>query len=147
MRWRASRPQLKRDPLDSANYSMPGIRIRDLDGTSLAFDLRELLHVLGPEALSSSWKCVVEQYVPADSARPNLADEYENSSGVDGAALVALAAETRQVIDGRFEAFRRSEIEPWLRLEAIDSTYWEIFATNADDLTRFRRKFRNIEDL
>jgi len=126
---------------------MPGIRIRDLDGSALAFDLRELLQVLGPEALSSRWKCLVEQYVPADGARPNLADEYENSSGVDGATLVDLAAETRQVIDGRFEAFRRGDIEPWLRLEAIDSTYWEIFAPNADDLTRFRCTFRNIEDL
>ena len=126
---------------------MPGIRIRDLDGGTLAFDLSDLLHILGPPAISSRWKCVVEQYVPADAARPNLAAEYENSAGVDGAALVALAAETRQVIDGRFEAFRRGESKPWLRLDAVDSAYWEVFAPNAADLSTFRHRFRHIEDL
>src|SRR2546422_1533017 len=85
---------------------MPAIRIRDLDGSGLAFDLTELLQVLGSDVLSSHWHCVVEQFVPTDGARPSLGDEYESPSGVVGSALVGLAAETRQIIDGRFDAFR-----------------------------------------
>jgi len=126
---------------------MPAIRIRDLDGSGLAFDLTELLQVLGSEVLSSRWHCVVEQYVPTDGARASLADEYESPSGVVGSALVGLAAETRQIIDGRFETFRPGEKEPWLRLKAIDSTFWEVSAPNASDLTKFRHRFRDVEDL
>jgi len=127
---------------------MPGLRIRDLEGRVLAFDLRELLDLLGRDAVVSHWKCVVEDYVPTEHARPNLWEASSPSGTVlDGTDLVALAAETLQVIDGRFEAFRRGEDEPWLSLEAIDSSYWEVFASDAGHLVRFRRKFQQVEDL
>ncbi len=103
--------------------------------------------MLGPEAVESRWKCSVDEYLPTENARRNLVDEYERPSGVEGGALVALAAETLQVIDGRFEAFRRGETEPWLRLDAIDSSYWEVFAPNGDDLVQFRLTFHDVEDL
>jgi hypothetical protein len=127
---------------------MMGLRIRDLEERVLAFDLRELVELLGAEAVTSRWKCVVEDYVPAEHARPNLWDaSFASGSVVDGADLVDRAAETLQVIDGRFEAFRRGDDEPWLRLEAIDSSYWEVFASDPALLVRFRHKFQQVGDL
>ena len=106
---------------------MPGIRIRGLtDRRFLAFDLIDLLTVLGESVGASTWKCYVEDFVSADDARPNLGAAYNTSKRLSGTELLALAAETRQVIDGKFEGFRSSDETPWITLEAIDSSFWEI---------------------
>ncbi len=49
------------------------------------------------------------------------------------------------MIDGAFEAFHGGEDTPWLKLEAIDSTYWEVFARDSLDLSRFESHFRKVE--
>jgi hypothetical protein len=64
-----------------------------------------------------------------------------------GSELLALASETRQVIDGEFEGFRRRESQPWVTLKAIDSTYWEVFARDAEDLAPFESRFQKVEHI
>lgn len=127
---------------------MPGIRIRDLTERGfLAFDLADLLGVLGQQARESSWRCSVEDCISTEGAHPNLADAYNSPSGLTGPQLLALASETRQVIDGVFEAFRHGERSPWLKLEAIDSTYWEVSAENPARLSVFQSRFADVENI
>ena len=57
------------------------------------------------------------------SSSANLKDTHNSLSGHTRPQLLALASETLQVIDGVFEAFRHGERSPWIKLEAIDSTY------------------------
>jgi hypothetical protein len=61
--------------------------------------------------------------------------------------LFALARETRQVIDGTFEAFRPGEDTAWITLSAIDSSYWEVFTADLFQLSRFESHFRDLEPL
>jgi hypothetical protein len=125
---------------------MPGIRIRDLTERGfLAFDLADLLDLLGDPARTSIWRCSVEECISSENARPYLEDAYNTPQTLTGAELAALARETRQVIDGRFEAFRRGANTPWIRLEAIDSTCWEVFAPDSTDLSRLELHFREVE--
>jgi hypothetical protein len=127
---------------------MAGIRIHDrAEENVLAFDLEDLLAALGEDAERSVWTCSVGECIPKDGARPGLEAAYGSGSRLPGAQLVALASETLQVVDGVFEAFRHGERKPWLKLEAIDSTYWEAFAAEAADLAGLRRRFSEVEDI
>ena len=113
----------------------------------LEFDLVELLAVLGESARSSTWRCSVKECISVEKARPNLEDAYNTADGLSGTELLALAAETRQVIDGVFQAFRAGEDSQWIKLEAIDSTYWEVFASDALQLSPFKSRFREVEHI
>jgi hypothetical protein len=127
---------------------MAGIRIHDrTDDDVLAFDLSDLLEALGKEAELSAWKCSVGECIPKDGGRPDLEDAYNAATRLSGAEILALAGETLQIVDGAFEAYRRGERQPWIVLEAIDSTYWEVFAATADDLSPLRRRFSEVEDI
>lgn len=127
---------------------MAGIRIHDrTDDDQLAFDLAELLACLGAKAELSRWSCSVDECIAEDGARPDLEDAYNAPTGVSGSELARLAAETLQVIDGVFEAFRPGERQPWLRLEAIDATYWEALTAKADDLAELRDRFSEVETI
>ena len=127
---------------------MAAIRIHDLtDEHVLAFDLADLLAALGKDAELSAWKCSVGECIAQDGARPDLEDAYSSPVRLSGPELLALASETLQVIDGVFEAFRPGERQPWIRLEAIDSSYWEVFASSAADLVPLRDRFREVEGI
>lgn len=127
---------------------MAGIRIHDLtDEHALAFDLADLLEALGKQAEISAWKCSVGECIAQDGARIDLEEAYGLPAGISGSEIFALAAETLQVVDGVFEGFRPGERQPWIRLEAIDSTYWEIFAASAADLAALRVRFTDVESI
>ena len=127
---------------------MPSIRIRDLDQRGiLTFDLADLLNVLGQSALTSTWMCSVEECISTEDARSDLEQAFSLESRIPGTELTRLAAETRQVIDGVFEAYRHGQPTPWLTLAAIDSTYWEVTASSPDDLMPFRSRFGSVEDI
>jgi hypothetical protein len=125
---------------------MPGIRIRDLTEQGfLAFDLADLLQVLGDSARTSAWRCSVEECIALENARPHLQEAYNTREALTGTELFTLARETLQVIDGAFEAFHDGEKNPWIKLEAIDSSYWEVFARDSLELSRFESHFRAVE--
>jgi hypothetical protein len=127
---------------------MAAIRIHDLtDDHVLAFDLAELLDALGKPAELSAWKCNVGECIAQDDAPADLEDAFNAPAGLSGAELVALAAETLQIVDGVFEAFRPSERQAWIKLEAIDSTFWEVFAASEDDLAPLRLRFAEVETI
>ena len=125
---------------------MKTLRISDVEeGRYLAFDLRDLLQVLGERAAAARWVCSVEECIGVeDNASYRLEEQYNNPAGVSGTRLCELAEGTRQVIDGIFEAFEDVESSPWIKLEAVDSTYWEVTAADAV-LDQFRFRFRRTE--
>jgi hypothetical protein len=123
---------------------MKTLRISDLaERGYLAFDLNDLLEVLGERSGAARWVCCVEWCIPLeDNSAIQLEEQYNNPEGMSGALLLTLAKQTRQVIDGVFEAFEEASL--WVKLVAVDSTYWEITADD-DLLDRFRLRFRKTE--
>ena len=127
---------------------MAGIRIHDrTEEQELAFDLADLLEGLGKQAELSAWRCSVGECIARDGARPDLEVAYNAPVRLSGSELLALAAQTLQVVDGVFEAFRPGERHAWIKLEAIDSTYWEVFAAAEEDLACLRRRFAEVESI
>lgn len=125
---------------------MPTLRIRDLfEDRYLAFDLRDLLRVLGPAAIDANWKCKVDECISIEGVDTlELEAEFNKPTVINGRDLIELAASTRQVIDGIFEGFEPESNVPWVKLEAIDSSFWEVTADNSV-LDRFRDHFRDLE--
>jgi hypothetical protein len=122
---------------------MKTLRISDLEAGYLAFDLRELLEVLGERSVAARWVCRVEETVSFDGySSIQLEEQYNNPGGMSGARLYRLAKGTRQVIDGVFEAFEGASL--WVKLVAVDSSYWEVTADD-DALDQFRLRFRQTE--
>jgi hypothetical protein len=105
---------------------MRTLRISDETDGYLAFDLRELLELLGERVVASRWVCAVEE-CRAEEPLTMIA-KYNVPEGIDGKQIIRLAAVTRQVVDGVFAGFDDAEPEPWVRLAAIDSSYWEVTA-------------------
>ena len=127
---------------------MPRIRIRDLhEGGHLAFDLSDLLAIAGARAIESSWRCNVEECISIDEPTLDLDLDaaYNCDEPVSGKRLLQLADQTRQVIDGTFEAVDSGAGTPWLKLEAIDSTYWEVTSADLETLEVFRGCFTQVE--
>jgi hypothetical protein len=127
---------------------MRGIRIRDMSPKGfLAFDLRDLLRVAGARAVTSQWICSGVWATPKECAAGNPLERFaEARQPVSGRELAAAADQTQQVIDGLFTAVEHGS-EPWLRIEAIDSSCWEVFTSDEELLGRMRATFSATEDL
>jgi hypothetical protein len=127
---------------------VPALRIRDrTEPGRLAFDLADLLAILGEPARESIWRCHVGECVLAEGARPHLYDAFNVPERVSGRSLLVLAAETAQVIDGVFEAFRSGEKRAWIKLAAVDGTYWDVSASDPDALRPLAARFRQVEPI
>ena len=145
-----TRTERRLTPTTSAHSTetMPRIRIRDLTERGfLAFDLLDLLELLGESARASRWKCSVDECIATDDEGMNLEEAYNQPQWLAGSELFLLAGRTRQVIDGKFEAFHPGEERPWITLEAIDSSYWEVSAADVRQLSRFETRFREVDDI
>ncbi len=121
---------------------MNGIRIKDMHPKGfLLFDLKDILSVVKTEVADSKWSC---RDVEATTLRSPHVEEYCKNSDLISCKLLMEAAEnTRQVVDGIFSAsFNDSE---WLRIEAIDSTYWEVFSKSSEVLSKLKEQFNDVE--
>jgi hypothetical protein len=124
---------------------MPTIRISDIgDDGCLAFDLAELLALIGDQAAKSSWVCSVESVVPKTGAK-YLDRALVGTHTFPGAVLVQLASNTLQILEGTFRAFRLGEHSPWVTLEAFDTTWWEVSSHDTVLLESISSHFKNVE--
>ncbi len=117
----------------------------------LGFDLREVMAAVGPQdALRwfmshAQFNCNVGSVWPEG----NLATEAKSREGLglplDWTTMSALAEACRQIIDARFVGYD-DQSEPHLMLEAVDSSYWVVWATNTAVIDSVRRVFTAVED-
>jgi diaminopimelate decarboxylase len=120
------------------------VTIYDIRDGVLAFDLIDILRIVGPDAKSSSWRC---RNVDCSG---DLAEELHRvsdaESAVSGAEMLRLASGVLQIIDGDFEAYRADEKRPWLVVRAIDSTLYAVITQDGGLLARVRERFRDVRD-
>ena len=121
---------------------MGSVQIRDTvpGGGYLAVDLRHVLDALGQRALDSSWRIGGLWSLPESEANPleKLANQQQP---VPGRALKGAADAVDQVIDGEFRAFEPGESEPWVIVEAVNSSYYTVRSTDATVLASIRDRF------
>lgn len=124
---------------------MPGITIHDKgpDGTSLTFDVRDLLSVIDDCLGDSSWKITgLECFGDSANALHEIAD---GGRRVDGIKLRSLADGLTQTIDGDFYGnLNRSGARIMIR--AVDSSCFDVETKDEELLARFRLRFSSIEE-
>ncbi len=126
---------------------MQAVKIRDMEpgGRFLAVDLRHVIDALGERALESSWQIDGLWTTPETEANPleMLANQQES---VPGRALKEAANNVGQVFDGEFVAFEPGHDEPWVIVEAVDSTYYTVRSKEPAVLWSIRERFRDVSD-
>ena len=130
---------------------MFGIKIKDTKtsgagGSSLSFDLRDILTAVGEPVLSSSWRCRDLCYT---AVRDGKFDEFrEARRRLTGEEMIQFADGIHQTIDGRFEAHSEGVAKrPWLVILAVDSSWFEVWSSKHEILKRVRARFEQVSDL
>ena len=72
---------------------------------------------------------------------------FNKSSRISGSQFATLAKRTRQIIDGVFEANDPDESQFWVRLEAIDSSFWEVYSPDPKVLATISASFTTVEQI
>jgi hypothetical protein len=126
---------------------MQAVAIRDLvaGGGYLAVDLRHVLDALGERALNSSWR-IEDVWATDDSERKLLQTLADKGHPVSGRDLKEAAEAVEQVIDGEFSAFEPGHVEPWVIIEAVDSTYYTVRSQEPNVLQSIRHSFREVSE-
>lgn len=126
---------------------MQAVMIRDMvaGGGYLAVDLRHVLDALGGRALDSLWR-IDGLWATDDTEAKELERLSELQQPIPGRALKTAADRVVQVIDGEFAAFEPGRDEPWVTVEAVDSTYYTVRANDPAILKAIRDCFRDVSD-
>ena len=128
---------------------MQGLKIKDFRQTELGsflnFDLKEIFSAIGDPVTVSTWKCHNVECTGENAER--LYELSEEGYSVSGKELVAIVAGIFQTIDGEFEAYRDGKEDPWLVVNAVDSSWFEVFSVDSAVLESIRSRFQDVSEL
>ena len=135
---------------------MPLLLIKDkieaVEGRSLAFDLRDVLRSLGPEALDWAWTVAPveangEALEAVGEGWMDLQALERSSERVAGSQLARIAERIEQIVWGEFRAYRRGQTsaEPFVRIIAFDSSFFEVWCDDETVVGRVRAAFKDTE--
>ena len=125
---------------------MYGIEIADRrDGSFLAVDLVDILKILGSLAEESEWE--ISEVECLGAVADKLHQLADAKVRVSGQILLQLAANLTQVIEGVFAGYRNGESEPWIVIEAVDSSAYDVESSEISVLELFRGKFKQVAEL
>jgi hypothetical protein len=110
----------------------------------LAFDLIDIVSLLGDRALKSHWTAR-DVWTVQEGDDGQFEDMCERGVQIPGNQFSNALKKVMQVIDGRFEAFDADSKEPWVIVEAIDSSYF-VLRAESDILSQARARFRTVSD-
>lgn len=123
------------------------VRIGEQDGSEwLGFDLREVLDAVGPHE-ELAWVLYDAQFNgDVRTVWPEGWESVQRRSDMPGGVpltwqeMQTLGATCQQIIDGRFTGYDEAG-HPLLQVQAVDSSYWIIWAQDAAILERVRGRF------
>jgi hypothetical protein len=110
----------------------------------LAFDLIDFVSLLGVRALRSEW-IGRSVWTVQEGDGGHFEDLCDSGRRIPGDQFADALKKVIQVIDGRFEAFEGASAEPWVIIEAIDSSYFVLHAED-DVLASARARFSSVSD-
>ena len=125
---------------------MQGLAITDTtEENFLSFDLFDILTQIGDSIEDSEW--VISEVECFGEAADEIDRLAENQSKVPGIQLLDLASNVTQIIDGVFTGYRLGEDTPWMIIQAIDSSEYEVFSTDRKLLDRIHDRFRCVTQI
>jgi hypothetical protein len=110
----------------------------------LAVDLRQILAAPGDRAAHSEWRLRDVWATGEDSAA--TLESLDSDTAVSGQRLRELSEDVTQIIDGVFSAFDSGSAEPWVAVEAVDSSYYLVRSGDPSVLDIIRNTFHHVSD-
>ncbi|MBK6688344.1 MAG: hypothetical protein IPG45_27970 [Deltaproteobacteria bacterium] len=105
------------------------------------------MHILllsGPAGAASWWRCTgVEAFGPLADELNCLADR---GSWIEGERLYRLAEGILQVVDGDFVGAAEPGAEPWIRIKAVDSSFFFVTTKDGDLIARIKATYSDVRD-
>jgi hypothetical protein len=125
-----------------------GVTIRDLkpDRSGLAFDLIDILVLLGADAQRSNWTVPYVECVGGEAAAA-LDAASEAQEQLTGMRLIELARGLVQTIDGEFIGSLPGEAARWIVIRAVDSSAFDVETDREDVLRLLRARFLCVEEI
>jgi hypothetical protein len=128
---------------------MKGLKITDSRQTELGgflkFDLKEVFSAIGDPVSVSTWRCHNVECIGENAER--LHELSEEGQSVSGKELVQIVAGIFQTIDGEFEAYRDGKEDPWLVVNAVDSSWFEVLSADSAVLESIKSSFQDVSEL
>ena len=127
-----------------AKSQIVSISDSDTTGKFLAFDVREILSVLGDSVIHSKWtmrnvKCFGDE----------SADEIHRISDagrmVSGVLLQSLIEGVSQTIEGEFWGYHDGEQIPWIKIRTIDGSGFDIETSSDEIVEAVQERFRETK--
>lgn len=113
----------------------------------LAFDLREVLASLGPDALAWMWTVSDADGGTLEAVGEGLSELgalARTEDRVSGSRLSQIAGSIEQVIWGEFRAYRDPQsAEPLVRVVAFDGSFFEVHSEDEALIERVRSSFKD----
>lgn len=125
---------------------MRGVTITDrTEDNFLAINLVDILHQIGSSIEETEWEIsALECFGTAADKLHQIADR---KARVPGKILWQLAENLTQVIEGVFIGYRNDHLNPWIVIEAVDSSAYDVQSDSEDVLKRMRQHFKQVADL
>lgn len=125
---------------------MQGLAITDTtEENFLSFDLFDILTQIGDSIEDSEW--VISEVECFGEAADEIDRLAESQSKVSGIKLLKLASNLTQTIDGIFTGYCLGGETPWIIIQAIDSSEYEVFSTDRKLLDRIHDRFRCVTQI
>jgi hypothetical protein len=129
---------------------MKAIRIHDTapGRNILAFDLRDILAALRPQADRAIWrvgKAEGEFMVTGGDAADELESLAESGTPLRGKRLRQISQHVQQTIFGEFKGYENaSSADPWIIVIAYDSAWFEVRSRDEGALDRLKAAFKDV---
>ena len=115
-------------------------------GSTLAFDLIDVLQLLGPDALKAAW--TLEDVECLGETSDDLHAVSDSGEPISGRRLLELASGVSQTIDGDFYCYRNGlPSRPWVTIRAIDSSAFDVDSEDATVIGRIKGHFGHVVDI
>jgi hypothetical protein len=127
---------------------MQGITITDkcCGSLLLGVELIDILCLLGKHAKDIEWEISGVESIGGEAA-DKLHELSDKKDRLSGRALLQLAASVNQIIDGRFVGYRKGEDRPWIIIQAVDSSAYDVYCVDNETLTKIRQHFGSVEEI
>jgi hypothetical protein len=122
---------------------MIGVTIRDTDERNghrfLNFDVATILSLIEDKLRDSVWKCS-ELDCLGENAK-TIHDIADQKRVISGNELLQIMSGVYQTIDGKFEGYMNDEYLPFLMIEAIDSSHFNVWCEDSGVIDKLTGHF------
>jgi hypothetical protein len=127
---------------------MQGITITDkcCNDLLLGVELVDILCLLGKHSRNLEWEISGVESI-GNEAADRLHELSDNKARISGRTLLQLAAGVSQIVEGKFVGYRHRNDKPWIIIQAVDSSAYDVYCEDNDLLAKIKQHFAQVDEI